>query len=322
MNPELKRFLDDAVLAPSTHNTQPWLFRMNEGGVEILADRTRALPVVDPDDRELTISCGALLYNLRVAMRAGGYAEAVEILPDAEHHRDLLARVKIAGAHTPSDEERKLHAAIAKRHTFRFPFENKPVPAELIDELRKAAEAEGASFTVVDEARRNAVIQLVMEGDRRQGADRRFRRELASWLHNNRTHSQDGIPGYAMGVGDFASYVGPFVVRTFDWGTAQAIDDRRLAEGSPVLAVIATEHDAPPAWLAAGQALEHVLLKAQTEGMSASYLNQPIEVEDLRTKLQGVLGTGAFPQLLLRLGYGQTERSTPRRKALQLILPD
>ena len=320
MNPELKKYLDDAVLAPSTHNTQPWLFRMIEGGVEILADRTRALPVVDPDDRELTISCGALLYNLRVAMRAGGHAEAVELLPDPEHQRDLLARVKIAGAHAPNGEDRKMHAAIATRHTFRFPFEKRMVPTPLVDELRRAAEAEGASLLLVDDAQRGAVIQLVMEGDRRQGADRRFRRELASWLHNNRTHSHDGIPGYAMGIGEFASYVGPFVVRTFDWGTTQAIDDRRLAEGSPLLAVVATDHDGPPAWLAAGQALERVLLKAQSEGMSASYLNQPIEVEDLRTRLQGALGTGQFPQLLLRMGYGQTERATPRRRALQLIL--
>jgi hypothetical protein len=30
-----------------------------------LADRTRALPVTDPEDRELTISCGCALFNLR-----------------------------------------------------------------------------------------------------------------------------------------------------------------------------------------------------------------------------------------------------------------
>ena len=34
--------------------------------VELLADRTRALPVNDPQDRELTISCGCALFNLRV----------------------------------------------------------------------------------------------------------------------------------------------------------------------------------------------------------------------------------------------------------------
>jgi hypothetical protein len=55
-----------AILAPSSHNTQPC--RFVSGGRELLicADRTRSLPNIDPFDRELIISCGAALFNLRV----------------------------------------------------------------------------------------------------------------------------------------------------------------------------------------------------------------------------------------------------------------
>ena len=66
---KLAFLLRDAVLAPSGHNTQPWLFRVDGDAVDLYADRTQALPVVDPEDRELTISCGAALFNLRVALR-------------------------------------------------------------------------------------------------------------------------------------------------------------------------------------------------------------------------------------------------------------
>ena len=45
-----------AVLAPSSHNSQPWSFRLNGNEVELWADRKRSLPVVDPHDRELLIS--------------------------------------------------------------------------------------------------------------------------------------------------------------------------------------------------------------------------------------------------------------------------
>lgn len=48
--------LNYALLAPSEYNTQPWLFRVQGDSVEILADHSRRLPVVDPDDRELLIS--------------------------------------------------------------------------------------------------------------------------------------------------------------------------------------------------------------------------------------------------------------------------
>ncbi|HEX8385847.1 MAG TPA: nitroreductase family protein, partial [Rubricoccaceae bacterium] len=55
-----------AVLAPSARNTQPWRFHVAGNTLELWADRTRGLPVVDPAGRELTISCGAALYHLRL----------------------------------------------------------------------------------------------------------------------------------------------------------------------------------------------------------------------------------------------------------------
>jgi nitroreductase len=56
---QLESLIGYAILAPSSHNSQPWLFRINAMDLELFADRRRALPVVDPQQRELTISCGA-----------------------------------------------------------------------------------------------------------------------------------------------------------------------------------------------------------------------------------------------------------------------
>ena len=46
-----KFFLSYAVLAPSSHNSQPWLFHVRNNTLELYADRRRACPVVDPNDR-------------------------------------------------------------------------------------------------------------------------------------------------------------------------------------------------------------------------------------------------------------------------------
>ena len=51
----------EAIRAPSSHNTQPWLFRIAGDHLGVMADRSRALPVADPQDRELVISCGAAI---------------------------------------------------------------------------------------------------------------------------------------------------------------------------------------------------------------------------------------------------------------------
>jgi hypothetical protein len=83
-----------AVLAPSSHNTQPWRFRVDADGVELRADRTRRLPVVDPHDGELVISCGAALETLRLAARRSGDEFHVDPLPDPSD-RDLLARLRL-----------------------------------------------------------------------------------------------------------------------------------------------------------------------------------------------------------------------------------
>jgi nitroreductase len=44
----LARCVQDATLAPSIHNTQPWLFGVGDASVDVYADLSRALPVVDP----------------------------------------------------------------------------------------------------------------------------------------------------------------------------------------------------------------------------------------------------------------------------------
>lgn len=319
-----------AILAPSSHNTQPWLFQIDEGELEIRPDLTRSLAVVDPDDREMVMSCGAALFHLRVALRRFGHEGEIETLTETPDPFPLapvrsvareLARVRLGGEHEPDDDELRLFEAIPRRRTNRQPFEDRPVPEALLEDLRAAAREEGAWLEIVEgEERRVALADLIADGDRRQAADSSFRRELASWIHPSRTRSRDGMPGYALDIGELTSYAAPFVVRTFDWGDRQAAEDRQLAEGSPVLAVLGTGRDSVAAWLDAGQGLDRVLLRATADGVSASYLNQPIERPELRPRVQELLDRSGRPQLVVRMGYGpEVEQPTPRRPVEEVL---
>ncbi len=318
---KLRFMLRYAVLAPSNHNTQPWLFRVRGSSVELYADRARALRVTDPDDRQLLISCGCALFQLRVAMWHFGHLDETRLLPEPGDP-DLLARVTLGEEDTPTPQQEALFHAVLKRRTNRQLFHEEPLPEELKHELIRAAEREEAWLHFVNgRDERNAIADLIAEGDRRQWANQRFRLELAAWLHPNDGVARDGIPNSAQSAGDLLSVAGPIVIRTFDLGEGQAAKDRDVAAYSPGLVVLGTNADEPWAWICAGQALARVLLRACASEVWASYLNQPIETASLRPKVMEVINRPGHPQLILRLGYGPNVNPTPRRLVEEVLIP-
>ena len=54
-----------AILAPSSHNTQPWRFIVNGDELLVCADRTRSLANIDPFDRELSFAMGGSNWQAR-----------------------------------------------------------------------------------------------------------------------------------------------------------------------------------------------------------------------------------------------------------------
>jgi nitroreductase len=310
---QLRHIVGYAVLAPSAHNTQPWRFRVTEAGIELHADRTRALPVSDPDGRELAISCGAALFHLRVAVRRFGHMDRVHLHPDPRKP-DLLALVSRGDEVRASREVLTLFRAIRERRTHRPAFDARDLGASDLALLREAAEDEGGWMRPLAGALRTEVAGMVEAADHLQYADGAFRRELASWIRPTARGAEDGIPAYALGIPDLLAPLGPALMGRLNLGGMRGGSDRRAAETAPLLAVLGTEGDRCTDWLNAGQALARVLLAGRARGLSAAFLNQPVQVPALRARLREMLGREGWPQLILRMGYSQDDlRPTPRR---------
>lgn len=309
----LRALVEAAVLAPSSHNTQPWRFALRARAIDLLADRLRALPVNDPDDRELAISCGAALENLAVAASAAGLSPRVELCPGEP---DLLARVRLEDGAAPDEDASRLAAAIPRRRTYRGPFEDRAVAEELGAALERAAEERGCRLRVArGDEERLAVVELVERGDRQLWSDPRWRRELAAWMHPRRR-------GDGLTVPALATPLAQLIVRTFDLGGGVAARDRDIAKGSPLLAVLVSRGDTEEDWVQAGRALERVLLRAVTLGLQASYLDQPVQVAALRGELAAALRVDGAPQLVLRLGHPRESlAATPRRPLDDVLEP-
>jgi nitroreductase len=317
LDPALRTILHAATLAPSSHNTQPWRFVARDGELELHADRTRALAVNDPHDRELTISCGCALFNLRVAAAHCGLVARVELLPDGGAS-ELVARVRLRAPHAdeaPEDSQlAHLYGSIEVRRTYRKRFADEPVSERARHALAEAVAREGAQVhELANETQRREAAALVAAGDAQQWADARWRRELAAWMHPRRAGDGLNVPG-------LAAPLTHAVVRTFDMGRGTGAKDRELAEASPLLVVLATAGDDVADWLVAGQALQRLLLTACGLGLQASYLNQPCQVDGLRPKLREIAGATGWPQLLVRLGFPDAAAPATVRRALSQVV--
>lgn len=311
---KLRFLLNYAVLAPSSRNAQPWVWEIEDETLNLYADLDRALPISDPGHRELIISCGAALQHLRLALRHFGYRGAVTYFPNP-HKSHLLARIGLGESQPPTSAEDLLFWAIPKRHTNRHCFESTELPSQLTEAIGAEAAVEGAWLRVIEpKHERMALVELIAQGDEMQWHDRKFRGELAHWIHSNNSDEPDGIPGHALGLSNLMSHVMPVAMQVKDLGPAQADRDWMLAGGAPALAVLGTDADNPRHWLAAGEALARVLLRACAAGVDASFFNQPVEVPSLKSQLGQLVGRDGFPQLIFRLGYA-TEKAgpTPRR---------
>ena len=294
-----------AVLAPSGHNTQPWSFRITDEGIEVAADYTRRLPIADAGDRELMISIGAAITNLRVAAAHFGFESTVL-------YEDDGALVALRETCNPDEQLRQLFPAITRRHTNRTEFDRRGIDPETLDRLCGVVDDSDMTRFIAPTDRARAA-ELVERADCVLLADENWRNELAEWVRPNDSDDVDGMCGDAFGIpGPLAAFA-PFLVRNFDLGEARGKSDRLLAEHAAGLIVI-TGDDDPIALIRAGETLERLLLVLTSLGVQYAFLNQPVQVPELRRELWSLIRTPKLPQLLLRIGYARpVRRAMPRR---------
>jgi nitroreductase len=319
---QLRWVIEQAARAPSIYNTQPWRFTAADDAITLHADLQRGLAVSDPDGRELVISCGAALFNLRLALRQLHLSSTTSTSPDREDPR-ALACVQIAPGPPPSDEENRLFGAIRRRHTHRGGFSDDKIRPDLAARLQSAAASQGAHLVFVhDPGPQRQVLHLARAAERARQEDPRVRYETEEWTPPAKSARRDGVPASTYSPGPPAGGTADLAGRDFDLDRYQGrIGAARQPTGG--IAVIVSDGDLAVDWLRAGEALEAVLLTAAADWAFAVLHSRVTEVPGLRADLRRELGTAGFPQLLMKFGYDGVAPTTPRRPATDVIdLPD
>lgn len=91
------RIIATAIRAASSHNTQPWLVKLVSGDtIELYADMSKALSVVDADNKQLLMSQGTFIESFRWGAVQYGYgADITYSKPDFSNNIPLIATIKV-----------------------------------------------------------------------------------------------------------------------------------------------------------------------------------------------------------------------------------
>lgn len=306
-----------ATLAANSHNTQPWLFRASPGAIQIMPDRSRRTPVVDPDVHHLFTSLGCAAENLAIA--AARMGQAGELTFDPSGGGSILFTHQPAAAASP------LFDAIPRRQSTRAEYDQRVPPVADLDTLRKAATIPGVDLLLItDRPQIERIRDLVVAGNSAQFADPAFMRELKAWLRFSPRRALDRCDGlYSATTGNAAlpEWIGSLA---FDWlVSADSENDRyaRQLRSSAGVAVFVGEREDPEHWLKVGRACQRFALQATALGIRHAFINQPVEVAAVRPELAKLIGMpGRRPDIVMRLGYGPTMPYSARRPAHEVIV--
>jgi len=281
-HPDMARIIKAVEAAPSIFNQRPWDVQLSDDQdrVELYADPGRAVGKFLP--REVAISCGAALYNLRLTIRVAGRTPSVWLLPGLdgesalldhlESGRVLLASIEVmpGRAAPPRSADQELYEAMWLRHTNREPYRLLPVPVPILVEMEGAAFAERGSLRVLHPRECRQILREAARADHTLAGDSPADSGLTPpppgerMLQEFRTARGElnQVPRGKYGPRP-ADEEEPPIRRDF-W-----LPNRTAPfEKHPQLMALSTDDDRPLDWLRAGQALQRALLTATRFSMS------------------------------------------------------
>jgi len=308
----LRFLLRYAVLAPSTRNTQPWQFRVEDNVVEVFLDLARWQRVADADQREMYISIGCALENLTIAASHFGYRSAVDCLASCLHPTQV-ARIRFMPGEVPvpvvGDPR---FDAIVRRHTNHGVYDGRPLTPGDRDAMTGVTVDPGLRVDwLEDDQGRQAMDALVMGADALLYARPDYRNELGQLIGSG-----------AFGTPWLLAALGRFAVSHLVSTRRMADADHKAILSSPLFGVISAHANTREAQIRVGQVLERLYLEATVRGLSLQPVSQVLQTDETRAELQALLPERSWhPLQPFRIGYAKEPRThTPRRSPDEVLI--
>jgi hypothetical protein len=311
---ELVRY---AAMAPSSHNTQYWKFRVEDRSILILPDLLRQCPAVDPDNHHLFVSLGCAAENLIQAALANGLkGEALLDTTTANGIRVVLEPAKaIVSA---------LFRSIPDRQSTRAEFDGKSLTPVEMRLLEQAGTGDGVHMIFLTEkSALEKILGYVIEGNSAQMNNPAFVKELKTWIRFNgdeAVRTGDGLYSGTTGNPSLPSWLGRLLFGMFFTQKGENDKYARQIRSSAGVALFVSEVNDMAHWVEVGRCYERFALQSASLGIRNAMVNQTVEVSSLRLQLAAYLGVGSQrPDLVVRFGRGP-KRTQSLRRPIQDVL--
>lgn len=312
---ELVRY---ATLAPSSHNTQCWTFRLNDRSIVIAPDLSRRCPVVDPDDHHLYVSLGCAAENLVHAALANGLQADARFEP-------LGAGAIAVNLDATRASASPLFQAIAERQCTRGDYDGKPISTDELRLLERAGSGNGVQVVLLTErGAMEKVLEYVVAGNTAQINDPAFIDELKAWIRfsaDEAARTGDGLFAGATGNPALPRWLGSRMMRLFFTPKSENERYAKQIRDSAGIAVFVSETSDKAHWVEAGRCYERFALQATALGIRNAFVNQPVEVGSIRPQFASAFGLGhGRPDLVVRFGRGPTMPLSMRRPVQAVLV--
>lgn len=301
-----------ALLAPSSHNTQPWQFHITDDRIGVFMDESRWLKVADDDQRELHISIGCALENLLVAAEHFGLGHQTDYLPDPENPMHAATVRFVEKGQRLTERPANLFPVIAARHTNHGEYDGQPIPADVLGQLQRCCVEPGIAVLLTpDESIKQKVDELVVRADAIEFADPAFREELGYWIGQG-----------VFGTSWLMSKLGKLAVTYINMGASIAKKDSAVLMSSPVLGLISSESNDRVTQIKVGEVYQRLSLLAASDGIWCQPMSQIVQVEEIKQEVAKLQPNPNFhPQHPFRLGFAAPEKQrTPRRNVEDVLI--
>ena len=333
--PASERIVAAGILASNPHNSQPWLFRISAATIDLYADPSRQIGVIDPFRREMYIGLGCALENMALAAAAEGFAADVQLMPDAADETHA-ARLKLSPATAAASE---LYAAIPTRHTDRSGYDTaRPVADETLAAIRGlVTDPDVRLFWFADAAGRTAFGEVAIAATEALVADEQQSLDSHAWWRQDWSELQqkaDGLTLDAQGLSPFVTTMAKFMPDGSRQQNDQIFVKNMREINVPTAAafgILAVRNGLDNGQrLACGRAWQRIRLWGATRGLAFQPLCQMCERVDREQQLgsqpvfgaavAGLLGDAAWHAIMpFRIGY-PTKASLPSpRRALSQV---